>query len=113
MSNIGDGLTLTALPWLATTVTSNALYVSLIPTAMRLPWLLFSLPAGVLIDLLPRKRLMVLMNMGRAVITALLAIFVFDRKLHGPLDAYGFSLRYDWGHVQQHYPDRRTIDCGA
>jgi len=85
MSNIGDGLTLTALPWLATTVTSNALYVSLIPTAMRLPWLLFSLPAGVLIDLLPRKRLMVLMNMGRAVITALLAIFVFRSQVTWPL----------------------------
>ncbi|TCP57870.1 hypothetical protein EV586_102317 [Tumebacillus sp. BK434] len=47
MTSMGDGLTFNALPWLAATLTGNALLVSLVSFATRLQWQLFSLLFGV------------------------------------------------------------------
>ena len=52
ISNLGDGISLIAYPWLASAVTRNAILIALIAVAQRLPWLLFSLPAGVITALL-------------------------------------------------------------
>lgn len=46
VSNLGDGIAMVALPWLATMLTSDPLLISAVATAQRLPWLLFSLPVG-------------------------------------------------------------------
>jgi MFS family permease len=43
--------------WLMTSLTASALLVALMQTAISLPMFLLSLPAGVLADLLERKRL--------------------------------------------------------
>ena len=48
--------------------------------AQRLPWLLFSLPAGVITDRGDRRRLMVGANVGRAVLTSVVAIAVLARQ---------------------------------
>ncbi|MEJ8306339.1 MFS transporter [Saccharibacillus sacchari] len=69
---LGDGLTLTAVPWLLSDITRDAFQASLVTTAMRLPWLLFSLPIGVLIDRHSRKSIVVLSSLLRAV--ALIAL---------------------------------------
>ena len=50
VSNLGDGIGTVAYPWLASAVTRNPLLISLVVVAQRLPWLLFSLPAGVITD---------------------------------------------------------------
>ncbi|WP_246086396.1 MFS transporter [Roseinatronobacter monicus] len=47
VSNLGDGIAMVALPWLATMLTSDPLLIAAVATAQRLPWLLFALPAGV------------------------------------------------------------------
>ena len=60
-SNIGDGMAAIAYPWLATAITRNPVLVALVAAAQRLPWLLFTLPAGVITDRVDRKRAMVLM----------------------------------------------------
>ncbi len=59
VSNLGDGVSALALPWLATLVTRDAGLVALVAAAQRLPWLLFAIPAGVLADRGDRRRLMV------------------------------------------------------
>ena len=50
ISNLGDGVLALALPWLATVLTRDPMLVALVAMAQRLPWLLFSLPAGVWTD---------------------------------------------------------------
>ena len=50
ISNLGDGVALIAYPWLASAVTRNGLLIALIAVAQRLPWLIFTLPAGVITD---------------------------------------------------------------
>lgn len=82
---LGDGLTLIALPWIATSLTDNAFYVSLVSAAMVLPWLLFSLPAGVIIDRFSQKTLLVYTNIFRAVFIGLLSFIVFQGWINLPL----------------------------
>ena len=50
LSNIGDGMSAIAYPWLATAITRNPLLIALVAAAQRLPWLVFTLPAGVITD---------------------------------------------------------------
>jgi MFS family permease len=58
-----------ALPWLAATLTRDPVLVALVATAGRLPWLLFSLPAGVVTDRADHRRLIVRMDAIRALLT--------------------------------------------
>jgi len=69
ISNLGDGIGIIAYPWLASALTRNALLIALVAVVQRLPWLLFSLPAGVLTDRKDRRSLMIAANVVRAVIT--------------------------------------------
>src|SRR5699024_8638847 len=77
LTMLGDGLTLLAIPWLATALTKNALYVSIVSAASTLPWLLFSIPVGVLIDRYSHKTLMVMTSVFRGLILAMLALLVY------------------------------------
>jgi len=91
ISNLGDGIGQIAYPWLASAVTRNPLLVALVVVVQKLPWLLFSLPAGVITDRYERRRLMVLANSLRAVLTVAVAVAVLREGdgLPGPdeLDA--------------------------
>jgi hypothetical protein len=79
ISNLGDGISLIAYPWLASAITRNPLLISLVAVVQRLPWLVFSLPAGVLTDRHDRRRLMVGANVARAFATILVAVVVLAR----------------------------------
>jgi MFS family permease len=80
ISNLGDGVGLIAYPWLATAVTRNPLLIAVIGVVQRLPWLLFTLPAGVITDRNDRQRLMVGANTVRFFLTGFLAIAVLVRS---------------------------------
>jgi MFS family permease len=80
ISNLGDGVGQIAYPWLASAVTRNPLLIALVAVAQRLPWLLFSLPAGVITDRHERRRLMVISNAVRAVVTLGVALLVAARS---------------------------------
>ncbi|MEZ5279885.1 MAG: MFS transporter [Acidimicrobiales bacterium] len=82
--NLGDGVALIAYPWLASAITRNATLISLIAVAQRLPWLLFSLPAGVITDRVDRKRLMVVMDFTRGMLTLGVAAVVAWRSASLP-----------------------------
>lgn len=76
-SNLGDGVVAIAYPWLASAVTRNALLIALIAIAQRLPWLVFSLPAGVFTDRVDRRRIMTVTSVFRAILTLVVAIVVY------------------------------------
>ncbi len=80
ISNLGDGVALIAYPWLASAVTRNGLYIALIAIAQRLPWLIFTLPAGVITDRVDRRKIMVSMDAIRTVVTLLVAFAVLARQ---------------------------------
>lgn len=69
VSNLGDGVSALAFPWLATLLTRDPLLVALVAMAGRLPWFLLSLPAGVWTDRTDRRRLMVRANLVRLALT--------------------------------------------
>ena len=80
ITNLGDGIGTVAYPWLASAVTRNPVLITLIGFAQRLPWLVFTLPAGVITDRVDRRKAMVLMDTCRGVITGLLAVAVSVRS---------------------------------
>lgn len=77
VSNLGDGISAVAWPWLASAITRNGLLVALVTVAQRLPWLIFSLPAGALTDRHPRRLLMSAANAARATLTGVVAVLVW------------------------------------
>jgi MFS family permease len=76
ISNLGDGISAVAYPWLASSVTRSPLLIALIGFASRVPWLLFTLFAGVLSDRFNRKRILIAMDLFRGALTVGVAIAV-------------------------------------
>jgi MFS family permease len=98
ISNLGDGVATIAYPWLASAVTRNGLLIGLVAVAQRLPWLVFTLPAGVITDRLDRRKIMVSMDMVRATVTIVVAFVVLARQgvLPAPAEiAAGLELTTD------------------
>jgi len=69
VSNLGDGISLLAFPWLATLITRDPVMIGAVAAAGRLPWLLFSIPAGVITDRTDRRRLMIQADLFRLFLT--------------------------------------------
>jgi MFS family permease len=86
VSNLGDGIGTVAYPWLASAITRNPILVALVAVAQRLPWLLFTLPAGVITDRVDRRKAMVSMDIVRGVVTIGVAFAVLGAQgaLPGP-----------------------------
>ena len=80
ISNIGDGMAIIAYPWLATAITRNPLLIAVVAAAQRLPWLLFTLPAGVITDRVDRRRAIVWMDTLRGMFTAVVAFSVLSQQ---------------------------------
>ena len=76
-SNLGDGVAGIAYPWLASAVTRNAMLIALIAIAQRIPWLIFTLPAGVITDRVDRRKIMTSTSVFRTVLTLGVAVIVF------------------------------------
>jgi MFS family permease len=75
-SNLADGVFQVALPLITLGVTRDPAAFTTVTVALKLPWLLFALPAGALADRLDRRRTMVLVNAGRGVLIGGLAAVV-------------------------------------
>ena len=76
VSNLGDGVGMIAYPWLASAVTRDPILIGAIVAAQRLPWLVFTLPAGVLTDRLDRRKIMVVSDVTRAFLVVAIAVAV-------------------------------------
>jgi MFS family permease len=75
-SNLADGIGRTALPLLAASFTRNPVLISGLVSFAFLPWLLFALASGALVDRFDRRYAMSVANGLRAVSSALLAVLV-------------------------------------
>jgi predicted MFS family arabinose efflux permease len=75
-SALGSGLLTIAAPLLAATYTRDPVLVAGAAAVAWLPWLLFALPGGVLVDRVDRRRLMLLLVVVRAVALGLFAVAV-------------------------------------
>jgi MFS family permease len=76
LSNLADGLVKIALPLVAVTVTDSPALVAGVALAVTLPWLLFALPVGALVDRVDRRAAMVTANVARAAAVAAMAVTV-------------------------------------
>ena len=73
-SNLADGLGRMAVPLIATTLTSDPLAISVIAALAFLPWLIFGLPAGMIVDRFDRRVVMAIANAIRGGAALVLAI---------------------------------------
>lgn len=74
VSNVGTFLQLTAAPWLMNELTDSPLLVALVTTALTLPRLILTIPAGALADAFDRRNLMITGNVISALATATMAV---------------------------------------
>ena len=71
LTNLADGVAVVAWVWAASLLTRDALWVAVVPVALRLPWVLFALPAGVVTDRVDRRQLVIAMDILRGLAFAL------------------------------------------
>ncbi len=76
LADFGDGVRLAAFPLLATQVTRSPTAIAAVTAVQGLPWLLAGAGLGVIVDRGDRRRLMVAVDIARAVIIAALAAAV-------------------------------------
>jgi len=69
ITNLGDGISALAFPWLATLITRDPFLIGLVAAAQRFPWLFFALPAGVITDRVDRRLLLVRADLFRMILT--------------------------------------------
>jgi MFS family permease len=82
VSVTGDGVTVTSGPLLAASITHDPLLVAGALFAQLLPWLIFAPLSGVLVDRLEPTRLMVIVDLLRAVVIGGLAASVLAGTAH-------------------------------
>jgi MFS family permease len=85
ISTLGDGIVLTAGPLLAATLTRDPVLISLVGAASYVPWLLFSLPAGALVDRWDRRRVMWIVDLLRGFVLAAVAVTVVTGTISIPV----------------------------
>ncbi|HEY6748836.1 MAG TPA: MFS transporter [Mycobacteriales bacterium] len=76
VSATGTGMHAAALPLLVLQITSSPLALSLVVVAVEIPWVLVSLYAGVVVDRLDRRRVMVWADAGRFAILIVLVVLI-------------------------------------
>lgn len=76
VSYMGDGVHNTALPLLAATLTRDPLLIAAVEVAGQLPWLLFALPGGAMVDRWDRRRVLWLVDAYRGLVVGALAVAV-------------------------------------
>lgn len=85
LSNLADGLIYVGVPLFALTLTTSPGLVSLVTTAITIPWLLFALVAGVVIDRHDRVRILVIASLMRIAVFLGAALAAANDLLTMPL----------------------------
>lgn len=70
-SNFADGIARTVVPLLAARITDDAFLISGVAALALLPWLLFAIPSGILIDAVDRRRVLAAAQAGRVAMAPL------------------------------------------
>jgi MFS family permease len=76
ISNLSDGILIAAAPLLAITLTDSTVLISAIGAMVMLPWLLFAIPIGVIVDRVDRRFILAGANATRSAVVGLLALLI-------------------------------------
>lgn len=82
VNNVGDGIVLAAGPLLVASETRDPLLVSMALLSEYLPMLLFGVLGGALADRFDRRRMVVVANLGRAVVLAVLVATIVSDNVN-------------------------------
>lgn len=91
LTNLADGVATVAWAWLASLLTRDPLLVAVVPVALRLPWFLFAIPAGLVADRVDRRRLILGMDALRALAFLIAAAALWAALPLAPAPARGVS----------------------
>jgi MFS family permease len=82
VSSIGTGMHAAALPLLALRSTSSPMALSVVVMAAEIPWVMLSLHAGVVVDRLDRRRVMVWADLARFAVLVVLALLILTARVN-------------------------------
>jgi MFS family permease len=85
VSELGDGVTQVAGPLLAVSVTRSPTLVAGLMVAQQLPWMLFALPSGAMVDRADRRLAMASASIARAVALSVLGVMVVSGHASMPV----------------------------
>lgn len=74
VSNLADGVLIAAAPLLAIKLTDSTILISIVGAMVMLPWLLFAIPIGAMVDRVDRRKILAFSNAFRAIVIGVLAI---------------------------------------
>lgn len=84
-SHLADGLFKTAVPLLAATLTRDPVIIAALAAVVMLPWLLFAIPIGSIVDRVDRRQAMALANSVRFAASAALTITIVTHVVNIPV----------------------------
>ncbi|GGC78001.1 MFS transporter [Thalassobacillus devorans] len=94
VSRLGDILSGMAFLFLAYDITGSNLYTTIMAMAETLPYLLFGLIGGVMADWLPKKKLLIYLDLARIpLVLSIVGLYYFDALTYGYLLVISFLLQ--------------------
>ena len=84
-SHLADGLFKTAVPLLAATLTRDPVIIAALAAVVMLPWLLFAIPIGSMVDRVDRRQAMAIANSIRFAASAALTITIVTHVVNIPV----------------------------
>jgi MFS family permease len=85
VSNLGDGLRVTALPLLAASLTRDPTAIAAVTAVVWLPWLVFGIVGGTIVDRVSRIGLLIGVQVARMLVVVALAVLVWWDQASMPL----------------------------
>ena len=79
LTNLADGVAVVVWAWMASLLTRDPVLIAVFPVALRLPWFICAIPAGLVTDRLDRRRLILIMDSIRAMSFLAVALAVWLR----------------------------------
>ena len=91
LTNLADGIATVAWAWLASLLTRDPILIAAVPIALRLPWFLCAIPAGIVTDRTDRRLLILRMDAVRAVAFLLAGLALWQALPLAPAPQSGIS----------------------
>jgi len=91
VTNLADGVAVVVWAWVASLISRDPLMIALVPVALRSPWFLCAIPAGIVADRVDRRRLILAMDAARAGAFALATVALWLALPLEPAPARGVS----------------------
>lgn len=81
VSNSADGVLMAAAPLVAISLTDSMVLISITAAMVMLPWLLFAIPIGAIVDRVDRRFILAISNVIRSAVVGLAALAIATDRL--------------------------------